>query len=211
VDGVVEVEAEELEGGRRLRRQLLRKSGELDPEVIEGLRRDLDELEQPDESASEERNQDDAAAGEGWDEGDDERPTDAPSEDGPEEETGPNEEAHEHEEPHELEPSTGELPEQVDKDGATASPNYYELLGVEPSATEQELEAALEGSERYWSERREQASGAEEESVAEAGLATIGEVRATLLDPVARSRLDRELGIGDGTAHREGPSEAPQT
>ncbi|HTB49649.1 MAG TPA: Hsp70 family protein, partial [Solirubrobacteraceae bacterium] len=209
VDGVVEVEAEELEGGRRLRQQLMRKSGELDPEVVEGLRRDLDELEQSDESASEERDQD--GGGEGAGEDDDERPADAPGEDDPEQETGSSEVADEHEEPHEQEPSAGELSERLDEDGALTTPNYYELLGVEPSATEQELEAALEGYEHYWSERRDQASGTEEESVAEAGLATISDARATLLDPAARSRLDRDLGIGDGTSQGEGPSEAPQT
>jgi molecular chaperone DnaK len=45
VDGVVEVEAEELLEGRKIRQQLMRKSGELDPEVVEGLRRDLDALD----------------------------------------------------------------------------------------------------------------------------------------------------------------------
>ena len=43
-DGVVEVEAEELHDGRKVRQQLMRKSGELDAEVIESLRRDLDAL-----------------------------------------------------------------------------------------------------------------------------------------------------------------------
>jgi molecular chaperone DnaK len=42
VDGVVEVEAEELLEGRKIRQELMRKSGELDPEVVESLRKDLD-------------------------------------------------------------------------------------------------------------------------------------------------------------------------
>jgi molecular chaperone DnaK len=45
VDGVVEVEAEELLEGRKIRQQLMRKSGELDPAVVESLRKDLDALD----------------------------------------------------------------------------------------------------------------------------------------------------------------------
>ena len=45
VDGVVEVEAEELLEGRKIRQELMRKSGELDREVVESLRKDLDALD----------------------------------------------------------------------------------------------------------------------------------------------------------------------
>jgi molecular chaperone DnaK len=47
-DGLVEVEAEELLEGRKVRQQLMRKAGELDAEVFEILRRDLDALDAAD-------------------------------------------------------------------------------------------------------------------------------------------------------------------
>jgi molecular chaperone DnaK len=133
VDGVVEVEAEELAGGTKLRQQLLRKSGELDPEVVQGLRRDLDALDA-------------------------------------------------------LEPDPH-------PDPVPTIVNPYELLGVEPAAGEDELVAALDESEHYWQGRREEASEEEEIAVAQAGLDTIAEARAVLLDPTARAQLDRDLGV----------------
>jgi molecular chaperone DnaK len=151
VDGVVEVEAEELAGGTKLRQQLMRKSGELDREVVDGLRRDLDALEQNAEP------------------------------------------------PPEFEPDPEPAPEfEQDTEPAPAAiVNHYELLGVDPSASEAELAAALEESERYWETRREEASDEEETAVAQAGIDTIAEARAVLLDPAARAQLDHDLGIAE--------------
>lgn len=151
VDGVVEVEAQDLAGGTKLRQQLMRKSGELDPEVVEGLRRDLDALQH---------------------------------------ESGP---APESESERELESGLGPPPDTADPVPTIVNP--YELLGAEPSAGEDELVAALDASERYWQGRREQASEEEEIAVAQAGLDTIAEARAVLLDPAARAQLDRHLGV----------------
>lgn len=159
VDGVVEVEAEELDEGRKVRQQLLRKSGELDAEVIDGLRRDLDALEEPDRLiAPEQRSPEEAPATD--DEAADSRPP----------------------------PRT----------------NYYEFVGLDPSATVEELTAALTESEQFWRERRDQASGDDDRGVAEVALDTLAEASAALVDPVARAQLDRDLGITTGSSELEG-------
>ena len=147
VDGVVEVEAQELDGGRTVREALLRKSGELDPEFIKDLRRDLDALE-------------DAA------------------------------------EPEAAEPEPEPEPIATGEEADEPIINYYEILGVSREVTDEELTRTLEEAERYWTDRREQASADEEARVAEGGLATIAEARATLLDAAARARLDRRLDAG---------------
>jgi molecular chaperone DnaK len=170
VDGLVEVEAEELDAGRKVRQQLLRKSGELDAEVIEGLRRDLDALEESDLAGPTEEELEDPSSSE------------------------------------ELPPEPLPTDGMEGDDGLPPRTNYYNFLGVDPSATVDELTTALTESEQFWSERRDEASDDDDRGVAEVALATLAEAKAALLDPDARAQFDRDLGIpGDSLEPDNGP------
>jgi molecular chaperone DnaK len=162
VDGVVEVEAEELIEGRRVREQLMRKSGELDADVMASLRRDLDSL--GDAAA------DDYSPEPGHSEADDRESADA---------GGPS--------------------ESVDEDGRQDpdTRSYHSFLGVEPTASREEIEAAVAESEAFWSARRDEAADDQDREIAAVALGTLADARALLLGP-ADEHAERVAGLDVG-------------
>lgn len=71
--------------------------------------------------------------------------------------------------------------------------NYYHLLSLAPSATLAELQAAITTQSALWSKRASSAVSLERKHEAERVLASLGEARRVLLNPIARRAYDDTL------------------
>ena len=76
--------------------------------------------------------------------------------------------------------------------------NYYELLGLDQSASEDEIRAKLKEKKRIWTQRQN-APRPEQQQEATNNLRLVPEIEATLLDPQKRAAYDQQLK----TASRE--------
>lgn len=84
------------------------------------------------------------------------------------------------------------LPEapKLENMGATQMADYYQLLGMQRTATQKEINAALGYYREYWSER---AQNPETRAKAEYSLALITQAESLLLEPAKRERYDMVL------------------
>jgi len=78
-----------------------------------------------------------------------------------------------------------------------ASPSYYEILEVEPTADSASIEAAWDRKYNQWRQLVTHRQYAEQ---AKQALTALEEVRATLLDPGRRAAYDRGIGLGEPLA-----------
>lgn len=85
--------------------------------------------------------------------------------------------------------------------------NYYEILELAPTATQQEVEAAIQRQYRVWF-KRQQSPSQEKRQQAEVRVRQLDEARSILLDPSQRASYDARLGsyVPPAASGAAGPS-----
>ena len=84
-----------------------------------------------------------------------------------------------------------------------AAPNYYQILGIVPTATISEIEAAWEALYNKW---RQLVTHREYGLQAEEALRNLEQVRKVLTNPDRRAAYDAGIGLGGGTGGLVDPS-----
>jgi curved DNA-binding protein CbpA len=106
-----------------------------------------------------------------------------------------------------------EAPKLAGEMAATQMADYYSLIGLQKTATQKEINAALNYYREYWSER---ARNPETRPKAEYSLALIAQAETLLLEPAKRERYDAVLETVRAQPRGKGPRgtrrlEAPAT
>jgi molecular chaperone DnaK len=184
-DGVVEVAAEELEGHRVVREQLLRKGAELDDDAVDAARARVATLTTPSPDSPEDAAARDEVAGDASSS----HPEQAGETRGPDSQPAP-------------EPAVAngaETREDTDRgETDSAGDDLYTLLGLSTRATRQEIEARIATLRSELSEAADQ-SAAGDHAVAlspesaRGRLKEIEDAEAILLDPATRADYDDSL------------------
>lgn len=76
------------------------------------------------------------------------------------------------------------------RDVADPATDLYQMLGLSPAATEEELESGMEGAQRWWNAQQANPRFRDKTAPAQARLR---EARQLLLDPIRRQEYDRDL------------------
>ena len=161
-DGVVEVVAEELIEGRTVREQLLRKSGELDPELIERMKDQIERLSaEPEDGADGVLQEADART--------DERVDPMPPG---------------------IRPEDADVREPEEPSASDGRVDLYSLLGVERDADPAQIENAIRALREEWADIAARDSDERRREQAETQIAAIDQAQEILLDPAARAEYD---------------------